>query len=720
MTAASSRTPLDAPVQRRRPATRPGRFGFLPPGRYRHPCDAIRLIAAALLVAPTLAVTLMSGGAASLRLIVAVAAVAAGAAVAAAAAPWLSRRIRRGAWLGLLAAAVTLWITGTAPAMELAAALGAGTMAGAGALLAFGAPDRRLGPDAIAAELRSAGVPVAWVRPAAVAAKGSRPFAAATAGGWPLFIKVFGSDERDADLLYRAYRFLRLRGVGDTRPAASLGQAVEHEALASIMAERAGVAVAPVRRVVRAGDGSVLLAMDRIDGTPLGQPAVRQIGDALLRAVWAEVARLHRAGIAHRALRAANIVIDRSGRPWLVDFGFSDLAATGRQRALDVAELLASLATIAGADAAVAGAAAVLGRDAVAATAPVLQPLALSAATRCDVARHPGLLVSLRKAAGRRVDQKLAHLQRVRPKTLVTMAVLAGAFYFLLPQLAQVGSGWRAVTSAGWAWVPLIIAFSAASYLAAALSISGAVPDRIRFWPTLLAQNAASFFNRVSPANVGGMALTVRYLQRSGVDTGAGAAAVGVNSAAGAVVHLVLIVIFFAWSGQGLARAFQLPAGGKILLIVAVVIAIAGVVLAGRPGRRFATAKVVPLLRSAATSLRLAAASPVKMSMLFGGSALITLSYIGALAAAVMAFGGGQPIPTIGAVYLGAAAIAAAAPTPGGLGAIEAALVAGLTGTGMRPGPAVAAVLLYRLATYWLPVAPGWLSWRVLQHWGYL
>ena len=59
--------------------------------------------------------------------------------------------------------------------------------------------------------------------------------------------------------------------------------------------------------------------------------------------------------------------------------------------------------------------------------------------------------------------------------------------------------------------------------------------------------------------------------------------------------------------------------------------------------------------------------------------------------------------------------LAAAAPTPGGLGAIEAALVAGLTGVGMQPGPAVSAVLLYRLATYWLPVAPGWLSWRVLQ-----
>jgi uncharacterized membrane protein YbhN (UPF0104 family) len=42
--------------------------------------------------------------------------------------------------------------------------------------------------------------------------------------------------------------------------------------------------------------------------------------------------------------------------------------------------------------------------------------------------------------------------------------------------------------------------------------------------------------------------------------------------------------------------------------------------------------------------------------------------------------------------------------------------VAGLTGVGMQAGPAVSAVLLYRLATYWLPVLPGWLCWRSLQH----
>jgi glycosyltransferase 2 family protein len=86
----------------------------------------------------------------------------------------------------------------------------------------------------------------------------------------------------------------------------------------------------------------------------------------------------------------------------------------------------------------------------------------------------------------------------------------------------------------------------------------------------------------------------------------------------------------------------------------------------------------------------------------------------------VQAFGGGPGIAAIGAVYMGASAIAAASPTPGGLGAIEAALIAGLTGIGMSPGPAVSAVLTYRLATYWLPVLPGWISLSLLQRGDYV
>jgi len=646
------------------------------------------------------------------------------AAVAVTAAPWLSRPWRRSAWAALLLIGAARLITGGLLPVQLVLALAAGVTVGAGLLAAFGVPDRRMGPAGVAAALRAGGVPVSQVTGPLRHAKGSRPFEAVADDGRALFVKVLGSDQRDADLLYRAYRGIRLRGVGDTRPAASLFKAVEHEALLAVMAERAGVAVPHVGQVIRATDGSVLLTMELVAGQPLDDVPADQITDQLARSLWREVGRLHQARIAHRSLRGANIMLSLSGCPVLVDFSFAELAASSRQQAIDVAELLTSLAGRIGPDRAVAGAAAEIGAGGVAAAVPLLQPLALSAGTRRAIRGQDGLLKKTRAAAiassGDKGDQDLARLQRVRPRTLLAIAALAGAFYFLLPQIARVSGSWHALQSADWAWLPVIIAASALTYVASAIALIGAVPGHVPFGPAVLAQGASSFINRVSPANVGGMALNVRFLHKSGTSTPASVAAVGVNSLAGAVMHVVMIVVFFALAGHDLTKAFKLPSGSKILLILAVILAVAGVILATRPGRRWTRKKLLPGARSAAGSLRQAAASPVKLGLLFGGSALVTLAYIAALAASVQAFGAGPGLIVIGAVYLGAAALAAVAPTPGGLGAIEAALVAGLTGVGMQAGPAVSAVVLYRLATYWLPVLPGWLSWRFLQHRGYV
>ena len=649
--------------------------------------------------------------------------IAGAAAVIVAASPWMSRPWRRAAWLTLLAVVAVRIVTGTALPMALVLALATGVTVGAAVLVVFGVPDRRMGPDGIAEALRAAGMPVGPVSPADVEAKGSRPFAATATNGQRLFVKAVGSDKRDADLLYRAYRAVRLRNVGDTRPAASLFQAVEHQALVGVMAERAGVDVPSVDRVIRAGGDTVLLVTQWVDGSSMERLPAERIGDDLLVRLWGEADKLHRAGIAHRSLRTANVVVGDTGQPYLVDFGFSELAATQRQMDLDVAELLASLACMVGEDRAVDTAVGVLGAHGVAPAVPLLQPLALSAATRHAVAAHDGLLKRTRSkaadASGQPADE-LARVQRVRPRTLLAIAAAAAAFYIVLPQLAQVQSGWHALQHAHWAWVPVVIAFSVLTYLASAISLMGTVTIRLPFWPTVLTQGASSFINRVSPANVGGMALNVRFLQKSGVQSSTGVAAVGVNSLAGTIAHLVLVVIFFTWAGRGLSKAFKLPSSSKLLVILAVVAAVIGIVLATRQGRRFAVRKLLPGIKSSLANLGRVARSPVKLALLFGGSALVTLAYIGGLAASVQAFGGGVGFAALGAVYLGASIIAAASPTPGGLGAIEAALVAGLTGIGVSAGAAVSAVLVYRLATYWLPVVPGWLSWRALQRLDYV
>jgi len=643
---------------------------------------------------------------------------AAAVAVCTAMVPWLGPGWRRAAWLIVLAAGAARLLTGTALPMELAIAATAGVLAGLGVRAAAGVPDQRPGPAEIAAELRSAGLPVSSVAPADVQAKGSRPFTAVTDHSRKLFIKAYGADQRDADLLYRAYRAVRLKHVGDARPAASLQQAVEHQALLAVMARQAGAEVPPVHRVIRAAGGMMLLVMDRVDGSSLDLLPEGQIGDDLLERLWMAVRTLHGARLAHRSLRAANVMVDRRGRPWLVDFGFGELAAHRRQMDLDVAELLASLATLIGPDRAVASAVGVIGPENVAAAVPLLQPMALSAATRRAIAGQKGLLARTRSAAAAasgRPEEELASIQRVRPRTLIGIAAASAAFYLLLPKLAQAAGSWQAVLSADWVWLLVVIAASALTYVASALALAGAVPIRVRFWPMLTTQFASSFINRISPANVGGMALNARFLQKSGVDPATGVAAVGVNAFAGAVVHLALMAIFFTLAGRRLAGAFHLPSASKLLLILAAIAAVVGLVMATRPGRRFAARTIWPGIRSSLSNLGQVARRPAKISLLLGGSALVTLAYIGGLVASLEAFGVHPGIIEIGAVYLAAAALAAASPTPGGVGSIELLLTAGLTGIGIRSGVAVPAVIAYRISTYWLPVLPGWAALQLLQ-----
>jgi len=334
-------------------------------------------------------------------------------AVIVAASPWLSRPWRRAAWLTLLLVVAVRLVTGTVLPMELLLAFATGLTAGAAVLVAFGVPDQRLGAGEIAEALRSAGLPAQTVRAAEVKAKGSRPFAAAGPDGRRWFIKALGSDQRDADLLYRAYRAVRLRNVGDTRPAATLFQAVEHQGMAGVMAERAGVLVPGVDRVIKAGGDTALLVLDWVDGGPLEQLPAGQIGEDLLARLWAEVDKLHRARIAHRSLHASNVLVDPDGQPVIAGFSFSELSATRRQE------------------------------------------------------------------------------------------------------------------SAQWAWVLVAIGFSALTYPASAAGLLGGVAARVPFWPAVLTQGASSYVNRVSPANVGGMALNARFLQKAGVEPTAGVAAVG-------------------------------------------------------------------------------------------------------------------------------------------------------------------------------------------------
>ena len=629
---------------------------------------------------------------------------------------WLSRPWRRAADLAVAGLALVMALAGSAGVPALLLACAAGVTAGALVLVVVGAPNRRAAPAQVAAALQGAGLDVTQLTLERAEGGRAQLYRAEVGSGPELFVKVYGQDSRDADLLYRGYRTSVLRGPSDGWRSPSVGHSVEHEALLMLMAHRGGVRCPEVAALTSVPDGgSMALAMEQIPGGRLDQLSAEQLDDDVLDAVWREVATLHRARMAHRALRAGNILLD-GRQPVLIDLGFGVESATPRQQAIDRAELLASLAPIVGSDRIVASAARSMPPDDLAAAVAYLQPLALSAATRKPVSKS--LLHELRAGIAATTGVEPAPLEqliRIRPRTLLTIAALTGAFYVLLPQLADVGDSVRALRTASWGWLVVSALMSMVTYVAAAVSMAGGVPEPLPFGPNIEAQMASSFVNRVTPANVGGMALNVRFMQKAGVAPAEAVTGVGLNSAVGAVVHIVLLFVFLAWAGKGGGSGFKIPASSKLLVIIAVVLALIGIFLVTRRGRRLFRTHVIRWFKQSVSSITTLARSPMKLAALFGGSAGVTLAYVGSLYAAAAAFHAHVSVAQVGAVYLGASIIAAAAPTPGGLGAMEAALVAAFTGVGVESGTAVAIVLSYRLLTYWLPILPGWISFHLLE-----
>jgi undecaprenyl-diphosphatase len=233
-------------------------------------------------------------------------------------------------------------------------------------------------------------------------------------------------------------------------------------------------------------------------------------------------------------------------------------------------------------------------------------------------------------------------------------------------------------------------------------------------------QLASSFASKLAPAGLGGMALNVRYLQKSGVDVAVATSGVGLNTVGGLVVHAFLLLVFVVWAGRSAFDAFRLPRPEVFLWGALAVLTLATVMFAVPSVRRLVVTRLSPLLRRSIGGAADALRNPGKLVLLLGGSAVLTLSYLVCLYLCTRAFGGDLSLATVGAVYLLGAAVAAAAPTPGGLGALEAAVIAGLVAAGMDHTIAVPAVFLYRLGTFWLPILPGWAAFTWLRRSDYV
>jgi glycosyltransferase 2 family protein len=580
---------------------------------------------------------------------------------------------------------------------------------------AAGSMSQRPTGEAIARALAVAGLPVTELRRVSDTGAESRSYAARTADGGRLDVAVYDRDQQAAGAPYRLYRALRLREQVARRAPLSTDRAAERRALLSYAVEGAGVRTPRLRALFRVGPEAIALATEADGGTPLAKIG-SSLTEAQLEAVWDAVQRLHAHRVTHRQLTADRILLDHGDEVKLLDPGGGDVAASDLQLRLDTSQLLAELATLVGPDRAAAlalrkGA----GAAELTALVPLLQPVVLARSTRATVHRHKDILPQLRKEllaeapGGQEVPP--VQLERVRLRSLVTLVGSILAAYLLTSELARVNLGTLLRHADPW-WILVALGLSVATYVAAAWSLSGFVLERLNFFWTVLAQVAASFVTLVTPAAVGGAALNIRYLQRSKVPPAVAAASVGVAQVVAFVLHVVLLLIFVAITG---ARSNSLRPPTWVYFVIAGLIVAALIVLAVPAGRRLLRARVAPALEQVLPRLLGMLQQPRKLAQGIGGALLLTACYIFCLTACVLALGGHIALTSAAVVYLTGSALGAAVPTPGGLGAVEAALAAGLTATGLPAATAVSAVLLFRLLTFWLPVPAGWAALNYLQ-----
>ena len=637
--------------------------------------------------------------------------------------PLLPKMWRIAAWVVVWLTIIVRVVTAVQAPVNIAVTFALGGVIGSAVLVAFGSPIRRPGASTLRDVLAESGYAVHDLRDETLMT-GRRPYVGTGEDG-PIVVVYVDHDDRDAALLSQLIRAVRVQSVDVDTLSVQPDRRVAHQGLVTAMARRAEVRTPDVVAVAPGGGHGAVIALEAATGVPIGdvdEPAL--ISDAALVDAWRQLDRLHAARIAHRSLTRQHIYVD-DDEVMLVDLEFARLSASNDQLAVDAAEMLVSTALVVGVDRAL-DAATSSARSTLERALAFIQPAALPAATRRAVRKDKELLEAIRSGLQARLEVppvELEQLDRISVAKIVSWVGFAVLAFFILGLASSWSDITDAMSDANWWWaVPVFIA-TLIGTVGGAMSLSGSVVRDVPLGEATVIMFGQSFLNRFTPMNAGGMAMRIRYLQKGGTDTTVATAAIGLTSAASGVMQVVFIAFFFLWSSSDPTAGLSLDRGeesggalGTMTAVFVVAAVIAAVLIALTPRLR---EWVIGFVRSTRDKIRRdfgeLARRPGKLLLLFGGAGLSKLTTIVAFAAACRAFDIDLAFAELGALYLGANTVASAVPTPGGVGAIEAALVLVLSNAGVDDATAWAAVLLFRLINFWFPTIPGYLALRVSE-----
>ncbi len=653
------------------------------------------------------------------------------------ASPHLVRPARRFGYVVIALGSIATVALGASSSMGVTASLLSAGAAAAIVHLAVGSSAGRPSLDDVRFALADMKIDITALGVADRQDAGNFAVAAQAADGGELIVKLYGRDAYDAALVSTVWRTIWLREPGSPVGFGRLRQ-VEHEALMTLLAAQAGIATDAVVTAGATATSDALLVLRRT-GTPLVAPdRFRELDDApapifddseapgRLRELWGLLATLHDNGLVHGQLEEEHIVVD-DGRLGLVQFGAAAVAPTPAQLHGDEVQLFVTSFGLFGPELALEALREQRSVEEIEELLPYLQPTALTADQRRMMKVLDIDLDDLRAQVADAANVEappLIKMRRFTFGTVMRVALPALAAVMLLSAFAgfDVEEFVDSLQDAAW-WL-VVIGFVVAQLprVAQAVSTLGAAPVPLPLGPVYALQLAISYVNLAIPTAAARIAVNVRFFQRQGLPASTAVSTGALDGVSGFIVQAMLLGSLLLFSGMSLDVDVAGPAAAavRIAWMLAAVLAVAIVVILVIPRlRRYVLGGVRRTVSEALAVLR-GLRSPRRLAMLFGGNLVAELLFAMALGVFVQSFGYSLALHELLFINMSVSLLAGLLPVPGGVGVTEGGLIFGLTSFGVPAEAAFAAVILYRISTFYTPPIWGFFSLRWLERNRYL
>ncbi len=312
-------------------------------------------------------------------------------------------------------------------------------------------------------------------------------------------------------------------------------------------------------------------------------------------------------------------------------------------------------------------------------------------------------------------DFSLSLRSKSAKRAIVIGAVALLAFYVVIPNIHVFGIDIHTAIPKNIGLYLLAFATFVVTFISSSLSYWFLALKKVKVGQILLVQYASVPLNLLLPAGIGNIGINYLYLRGRGHDPATSGVIAGVNNVLGIAGNISLLIVLAAVFGIN-ARVIGIYADHTtvLLVILAILIVIAAAVVWFFFSRmRFAR----QVRRSLIGALKQYRKHPLKpLASYCCGLLQATMTAV-TFYIVLNAYGIHLNFPLTFMIFSLGVLVGAITPTPGGIGGVEASLTAGIVAAhGAGTGMALAAVLAYRVVSYWLPVALGLLALGLVQH----